>query len=100
MDSSLDNEAEEYDPVSGTYAVGEYCIYHNALYKCKTAISVPESFDSTKWDAKTIGEELGTKQATLTFDSTPTSGSTNPVTSGGVYTYIDTMITQALNQSY
>jgi len=26
------------------------------------------------------------KQATLTFDSTPTSGSTNPVTSGGVYT--------------
>ena len=26
------------------------------------------------------------KQAALTFDSTPTSGSTNPVTSGGVYT--------------
>ena len=27
-----------------------------------------------------------TKQGTLTFDSAPTSGSTNPVTSGGVYT--------------
>lgn len=31
-------------------------------------------------------DDLATKQDTLTFDSTPTSGSTNPVTSGGVYT--------------
>lgn len=31
---------------------------------------------------------LSTKQNTLTFDSTPTSGSTNPVTSGGVYSAI------------
>lgn len=29
---------------------------------------------------------LDGKQATLTFDNTPTSGSNNPVTSGGVYT--------------
>ena len=28
------------------------------------------------------------KQAALTFDTTPTSGSTNPVTSGGVYTAV------------
>ena len=28
---------------------------------------------------------LATKQDILTFDSTPTSGSTNPVTSGGIY---------------
>ena len=28
------------------------------------------------------------KQNALTFDTTPTSGSTNPVTSGGIYTYI------------
>ena len=32
-----------------------------------------------------MDEELARKQGTLTFDSTPTSGSTNPVTSGGVY---------------
>lgn len=30
--------------------------------------------------------QLATKQDKLTFDSAPTSGSTNPVTSGGVYT--------------
>lgn len=32
---------------------------------------------------------LAGKQDTLTFDSTPTASSTNPVTSGGVKTYVD-----------
>lgn len=35
------------------------------------------------------------KQDTLTFDSTPTSNSTNPVTSGGVYTALSDMATLA-----
>lgn len=33
---------------------------------------------------------IGTKQATLTFDTTPTTGSTNPVTSDGAKTALDT----------
>lgn len=37
---------------------------------------------------------------TPSVDSTPTSGSSNLITSGGVYSYIDTMITQALAASY
>lgn len=37
-------------------------------------------------NADLIDAALAEKQATLTFDTTPTSGSTNPVTSGGVYT--------------
>lgn len=36
----------------------------------------------------------------MTIDTTPTSGSTNPVTSGGVYSYIDEMIIQAINAEY
>lgn len=36
----------------------------------------------------------------LTRDTTPTSGSSNLITSGGVYNYIDTMITQAISASY
>lgn len=32
---------------------------------------------------------LATKQDTLTFDNTPTQGSTNPVTSGGIKSYVD-----------
>ena len=35
---------------------------------------------------QTIKSLLNGKQNTLTFDSTPTSGSTNPVTSEGIYT--------------
>ena len=38
-----------YDPTA-TYAVGDYAIYADALYRCNTAISTPEAFDSTKWD--------------------------------------------------
>lgn len=40
----------------------------------------------TKTQADTL---LTGKQNTLTFDSTPTTSSTNPVTSGGVKTYVD-----------
>ena len=37
-------------------------------------------------ETDTIGDALDSKQAALTFDSAPTANSTNPVTSGGVYT--------------
>ena len=36
----------------------------------------------TKTEVNTL---LGNKQDTLTFDTTPTENSTNPVTSGGLY---------------
>lgn len=36
------------------------------------------------------------KQDQLTFDSTPTEGSTNPVTSGGIYNAINNGITISL----
>lgn len=41
------------------------------------------------------------KQDTLTFDSTPTSGSSNPVTSGGIYTALgDYLTTSAAASTY
>lgn len=46
---------------------------------------------------------LSTKQEKLTFDTTPTKGSTNPVTSNGVKAYIDqaiASIVDADNKSY
>ena len=45
--------------------------------------------DTTSWTAdKTIAtvDQVDAKQNVLTFDSAPTQNSTNPVTSGGVYT--------------
>lgn len=40
---------------------------------------------SLKADKTELTAGLATKQNVLTFDSTPTQGSTNPVTSGGIY---------------
>lgn len=51
------NISDAYDNTT-TYAVGDYCIYNNNLYKCNTDISIAEDFDSTKWIATTIGAEL------------------------------------------
>jgi len=51
--------------------------------------------DSTKANTSDVYSKtqadtlLAGKQDTLTFDSTPTASSTNPVTSGGVKTYVD-----------
>jgi len=38
------------------------------------------------------------KQSALTFDSTPTDGSTNPVSSNGIYDYIETLPKKAIYQ--
>lgn len=40
-------------------------------------------------DARAVGDALATKQDVLPFDSTPTAGSNNPVTSDGVKQYVD-----------
>ena len=45
------------------------------------------AFVAPTWEALTIA--LATKQDTLTFDSTPTANSNNPVTSQGIKTYVD-----------
>lgn len=57
------------------------------------------TFDSTPTANSTnpvtsggVRTALNAKQNTLTFDSTPTASSTNPVTSGGVKTYVDNAI--------
>lgn len=46
---------------SSTYSVGDYCIYGNTLYKCTTAISTAEAFNSNKWTATTIATELASR---------------------------------------
>lgn len=43
-----------------------------------------------------LNTEIEGKQDTLTFDTTPTANSTNPVTSNGIKTYVDTLV-QNLN---
>lgn len=50
--------ADPYDSTS-TYAVGDYCIYGTLLYKCITAVSTAEAFDSTKWTTCLVTDEIG-----------------------------------------
>lgn len=53
----------------------------------KEKLAALENYDDTE-----IRQDLAAKQDALTFDSTPTSGSDNPVKSGGVKTYVDTAV--------
>lgn len=61
-----------------------------------TALALKANKDETytKTETDTL---LNNKQNTLTFDDTPTANSNNPVTSGGIKTALDTVISYADN---
>lgn len=67
LDGDLETLSESitdaYDNTA-TYDVDDFCIYENTLYKCNTAISTPEDFDSTKWTQTTIMAEAGSISGT------------------------------------
>lgn len=52
----------------------------------RLAADTDNTYEPYAMTNKQLTYQLGTKQDTLTFDTTPTDESTNPVTSGGVYT--------------
>lgn len=56
VESVLGQQADIYS--KKTYAVGDYCIYENALYKCNTAISSAEEWTAGHWTKTTIAAEL------------------------------------------
>jgi hypothetical protein len=62
----------------------------NGKQNTLTFDSTPTSGSSNPATSGGIYTALGTKQATLTFDSTPTVSSSNPCTSGGIYTALGT----------
>ncbi|MCR4661683.1 MAG: hypothetical protein K5765_06790 [Clostridia bacterium] len=70
----------EYDAQTSPYAT----IHHGELVVPKT-------------DSNTLATmaDVNAKQNALTFDSTPTENSTNPVTSGGIYNAIQTAVSGA-----
>lgn len=48
--------SDAYDNTA-TYAVGDYCIHENTLYRCITAISSPEEWTAAHWIATTMAKE-------------------------------------------
>lgn len=55
------------DAYSGslTYNVGDYCIYDNKLYRCITAVTTAEAFDSAKWQETSVKSELSTLNSNI-----------------------------------
>ena len=51
------NIARPYDSAS-TYAVGDYVLFQNTLYKCVTAVPVGEAFVPAKWLAIKVMDEI------------------------------------------
>lgn len=47
--------ADIYDS-SETYAVDDFVMYQGELYKCITAVTSAESFDSSKWQGGTVSD--------------------------------------------
>lgn len=52
--------APEYDPVNGTYIVGQCCVYNNKLYKATSNIISAEAWDSRHWTETSVTDELNT----------------------------------------
>lgn len=49
--------AAPYNP-SGTYSIGDYCIYNGTLQKCNTPIPSGEVWNAAHWAATTVAAEL------------------------------------------
>lgn len=60
-----------------TYAVGDYCIYGNQLYKCKTAYTAGSAFSADYWDAVSVSGEIANMHPTVYYCGG--SGETNYV---------------------
>lgn len=57
---------------SRTYNIGELCLYNNRLYRCITAISTAEAFNSAKWTQTTLSKEVKKQIATFENNATTT----------------------------
>ena len=81
---------ETTSTASQAHAIGEYFGYNGEFYRATAAISQGDTITpNTNCTQVKLADEVAGKQSKLTFDATPTASSTNPVTSGGVKTYVD-----------
>lgn len=67
INTLLANFASVYDSTA-TYAVDDVVTYNGVLYKCTTAITTAEAFDSSKWTAITITDYMGS--STVNYSTT------------------------------
>ena len=80
--TALDGKAASNHSHDGVYAAADH--NHDGAYAAKS-----HNHDERYYTESEMDDLLDGKQDTLTFDSAPTAGSANPVTSGGVKTALD-----------
>jgi hypothetical protein len=83
---AISDLSDAYDATS-TYNVGDFVIYNNILYRCITAITVPESFDGTHWVRTTVEEIITQINSDLTELSTYEAQAFNPANYGNLYNF-------------
>lgn len=57
LNTHLNNTADAFDEAK-TYAVGDYCIYNNALYRCIVAVETAGEWNPDNWVATSVGAEI------------------------------------------
>lgn len=93
------SSSDQYLHFTGMYASSNGCItVEGRILKQETSIGEHNvSINNTEvYSTSNINTLLNQKQPTLTFDSTPTANSNNPVKSSGIKTYVDTAITNVV----
>lgn len=81
--AAVSNAADAYDAAQ-TYTVGDLVIYENQLYKCTTAITTAEQWDSTKWAATTLADELGEHGGGTEVEANPSGTATDTLSKIGI----------------
>ena len=86
VDSNHDADFASTYSSSSTYKLGQMVIYDHKLYKCTTAISTAEAWNSSHWSAVKVSDYVENK--VLFYKSVPCSATT-----GNFVEYIDERIT-------
>ena len=81
--AAVSNAADAYDAAQ-TYTVGDLVIYENQLYKCTTAITTAEQWDSTKWAETTLADELGEHGGGTEVEANPSGTATDTLSKIGI----------------
>ena len=79
---------EEYDSTA-TYALGDYCVYENLLYRCISTISVAEAWTAAHWTQILIMGDLKLKTQIQTVTTQEYEALTPEQKSSGTYVITD-----------
>jgi len=78
---------------SSTYAVGDYVLYQDTLYRCTTAITTAEAWTAAHWTAAVLGDDVGDLKSAIQQDESVI------YTTGGAYAVAASPTGYRLNES-